>query len=167
MTVLAGPGEKSLVSITTAGVSETEPVISVLAAAFMADPIVRWVYPDAHQYLVYFPEFVRAFGGKALEQGTAFCATQEGKDRGFTGAALWLAPDIHADEEALASVMERSIAPQDAEKVFALFGKMDDWHHGRLASSRASLVSASARGRPTPSAEWLWERASGTDASNL
>ena len=45
------------------------------------------------EYAVNFPSFVRIFGGKAFEQGSAYSIG------GFSGAALWLPPGVHPDEE--------------------------------------------------------------------
>jgi hypothetical protein len=46
--------------------------MAVVVLAFSTDPVVRWGYPDPHQYLMYFPDIVRAFAGKAFEQQTAY-----------------------------------------------------------------------------------------------
>jgi hypothetical protein len=43
------------------------------------------MYPDPHAFLEYFPRFVRAFGGKSFEHGSAHYI-----DR--SAAALWLPP---------------------------------------------------------------------------
>jgi hypothetical protein len=37
--------------------------------AFTADPFVRWIYPEASQYLSRFPEALQVFGGVAFGQG--------------------------------------------------------------------------------------------------
>jgi hypothetical protein len=56
-------------TVTAAG---EEAAINVVVLAFSADPPARWLYPDPQQYSVNFPNFVRAFGGQAFEQGSAY-----------------------------------------------------------------------------------------------
>ena len=63
--------------------------IDVVVRAFSADPAARWLYPDSNQYSVNFPNFVKAFGGKAFEYGGAYTIDD------YRGAALWLPPDVH------------------------------------------------------------------------
>ena len=46
--------------------------ISTIVLGFAADPMTRWVWPDASEYLKMMPRFVRAFGGPAFEHGTAY-----------------------------------------------------------------------------------------------
>jgi hypothetical protein len=46
-------------------------VIEALVTALAGDPAARWVYPDGRHYLKCFPDFVRAFAGRALEQDSA------------------------------------------------------------------------------------------------
>src|SRR5687768_16938086 len=80
-------------TITTATAAEADPVIAVLTLAFRTDPGVRWTYPDPQQYLRPFPRLVHAFGGKAFTHGSAYTV------EGYAGAALWLPPDVHPDED--------------------------------------------------------------------
>ena len=57
--------------IQTAKVSEAERCFAVLTLAFAGDPAVRWAWPDQQQYLDAFPRFAQAFGGGAVDAGTA------------------------------------------------------------------------------------------------
>lgn len=66
-----------------------DAAIDVVVRAFSADPAARWLYPDSNQYSVNFPNFVKAFGGKAFEHGGAYAIDD------FAGAALWLPPNVH------------------------------------------------------------------------
>jgi GNAT superfamily N-acetyltransferase len=70
--------------------------IDTIVVAFAADPIARWCWPDSHQYLTSMPDFTRAFGGGAFLHNGAH-STHD-----YAGAALWLSPNVHSDEEALA-----------------------------------------------------------------
>lgn len=110
------------VAIKTSKASDEQKAIDVLVLAFSADPAVRWMYPDPQQYLRNFPEFVQAFGGKAFEHGTAYHID------GFSGAALWLPPDVHPNEEPLAVLIERSVAEQERKNVFVVIEQMASHH---------------------------------------
>ena len=96
--------------------------IDTLVLAFSADPAVRWLYPDPQQFAANFPTFVRAFAGKAFKQGSAYSID------GFSGAALWLPPDVHPDTEALAGLIQRSVSEHKLEEVLAVFERMDSYH---------------------------------------
>jgi ribosomal protein S18 acetylase RimI-like enzyme len=102
--------------------ADEDAAIDVVVRAFSADPAARWLYPDSNQYSVNFPTFVKAFGGKAFEHGSAYTIDD------YRGAALWLPPDVHADEEALAGLIQRSVPEHRQEEVFAVFQQMDDYH---------------------------------------
>jgi ribosomal protein S18 acetylase RimI-like enzyme len=115
---LASPG----LSIRAANESQRDQIVALIVLAFSADPIVRWVYPDPHQFLSSFPVLVRAFGGKAFEHGTAYFV------EGFTGAALWLPPEVHPDEEALGSVLMRTVPEERHEDMFGVLEQMGSYH---------------------------------------
>lgn len=74
--------------------------IGVITDAFFHDPVVRWAYPDDDQYRTLFPTFAKAFGGGAFAAGSAF-ATNDA-----AGAALWLPPGVHPDEEAMGELLQ-------------------------------------------------------------
>ena len=108
--------------IATATVSNAEQVIAGMVLAFSTDPAVRWMYPNAHQYLTNFPKFVRAFGGKAFEQNTAYYID------GYSSAALWLEPGVEPDEDTLIALLQHSVPEQEQENVFAVFEQMGNYH---------------------------------------
>jgi GNAT superfamily N-acetyltransferase len=80
------------------------------------------MYPDPHQFLSSFPDFVRAFGGKAFEHGTAHYID------GFIGAALWFPPNALPDEDALGSLLLRTIPERMQEEMFAVFEQLGSYH---------------------------------------
>jgi GNAT superfamily N-acetyltransferase len=96
--------------------------IATIVLAFAADPAARWTWPNSHQYLDAMPKLVRAFGGRAFAHGGAI-----GTD-GCVGAALWLPPGIHPDEEQMAEVMRTTVPPARHEEVFAVFEQMAKYH---------------------------------------
>ena len=102
--------------------SDEASIIDVLVRANWADPAARWVWPDSQQFLTHFPSFVRAFGGKAFAHGSAYYVD------GYVGAALWLPPDVHPDENALIALLQRTVSDQIQKDVFAVFEQMGRYH---------------------------------------
>ena len=96
--------------------------IDTVVLSFVGDPMTRWVWPEAHQYLAVMPRFVRAFGGAAFTQGGAFCSDE------YAGAALWLRPGVHPDEERLGELMESAGSPDAREAGSAIFEQMAKYH---------------------------------------
>lgn len=73
---------------------DEDRAIATITMAFSNDPVARWVLPDANQYLTYWPQLVKVFGGAAFAHGTADSIDDCG------GVALWLPHGVEADEEA-------------------------------------------------------------------
>lgn len=96
-------------------------IIDSLVLAFSSDPAARWLYPQAQQHLRHFPSFIQAFGCQAFEAGTAYAIEDD------SGAALWLSPDTHPDDQALEALLKRTVSP-DQETVFAVFEQMGHYH---------------------------------------
>ena len=69
-----------------------------------------------------FPRFARAFGGGAINLGTAQYY------EGFSGVALWLPPGAAPDEESLVKVIEDTIADERKGAMFSMFEQMDALH---------------------------------------
>jgi GNAT superfamily N-acetyltransferase len=109
-------------TIKTAMASDEASIVGMVVLAFGTDPAARWLYRDPHRYLTHFPSFVRAFGGKAFAHGSAHYVD------GYAGAALWLPPGIHPDEDALIGLFQRTVAARDQETMFAIFEQMGRYH---------------------------------------
>jgi ribosomal protein S18 acetylase RimI-like enzyme len=108
--------------IKTAAASDETSAIAVVVLAFSADPAARWTWPDPRQYLLHFPSFVKAFGGKAFAHGSAYYI------EGYAGAALWLPPEIEPDEEQLMSVLKRTGSASAQKDLDAIFEQMGRYH---------------------------------------
>jgi len=102
--------------------SEQARVVSVQLMAFSADPVMRWLFPEAHDYTQSFPRFVRAFCSPAFEQGTIHVAGN------FWGAALWLAPGVHVDQPAVEKVVRESLPDSALGETVAVLQEMDRYH---------------------------------------
>ena len=96
--------------------------IDTVVLGFVGDPVTRWVWPHAHQYLTAMPRFVRAFGGAAFSEGGAFCSDD------YSGAALWLRPGVHPDEERLNELMESTASPAARQAGGPIFEQMAKYH---------------------------------------
>ena len=99
-----------------------ERCLAALTLAFCGDPPCRWAWPDPQQYLEAFPRFARAFGGGAIDLGTAQCY------EGFSGVALWLPPGAAPDDESLVKVIEDTVADERKGAMFSMFEQMDALH---------------------------------------
>lgn len=109
-------------SVRSATNADIESAIALLMMAFSADPVARWVYPDPGDYVRYFPEFIRAFAGRAFENGNAYVAS------GLGGAALWLPPRISPDEGAVIDLFERSVIEPVKKDLYEVFEAMGEYH---------------------------------------
>jgi len=79
---------------------------------------VRWTYPDPQQYLRHFPRLVHASGGKAFTHGSAYTV------EGYAGAALWLPPDVHPDEDVMNTLLQRTVPEQVHKDLLAVFAQV-------------------------------------------
>ncbi len=112
---------KSIIK-TSASASDEASTIDVLVRAFSEDPVAQWIWPDSQQYQMYFPSFVRVFGGKAFTYGSAYYVD------GYAAAALWLPPDVLPDEDTLISIFQRTVSKQNQKDVFTVFDQMGRYH---------------------------------------
>ena len=102
--------------------SDEDAVIATLVLAFSSDPAARWAFPDPDGYLKHFPEFVRLFGGKAFDHGSAYFV------EGYAGGALWLPPGTEPDQERLEAMLERTVPDHLREDLSAVFDMMGRHH---------------------------------------
>lgn len=108
--------DSGMASIDTGMVMTAEPEIRIVARdeasratsvqlmAFSTDPVMRWLWRDPHDYVRHFPTFLRAFGGRAFEHGTAHVRAD------FVGGALWLPPGVTPDGDALEALMAETVS---------------------------------------------------------
>jgi ribosomal protein S18 acetylase RimI-like enzyme len=122
----AAPGE-----VTPAALVASSPVISTsqrgraiatVVSAFIDDPVVRWIYPDAAQYLRAFPRVVAAFARKAFDNGSAYTFRQP------SAVALWLGPGVEPDTAALGEIMDTTVSKHLVEDLNGFFHQQLDVH---------------------------------------
>jgi len=90
---------------------------ATLLEAFRDDPVERWLYPDDAGYERHFPAFLEAFGGQAVEDGTARRLGD------FDAVALWIAPGAEPDGEAIAAVLRATVPGEMHADVFATLAR--------------------------------------------
>jgi ribosomal protein S18 acetylase RimI-like enzyme len=96
--------------------------MAALTVAFANDPAVRWLYPEARQYVRHFPDFAWAFAGRAFAHGTA------DNLEGHSAAALWLPPNVQPDEAVIMEVLRDSVAEPQLIEVVAILEQMAAFH---------------------------------------
>ena len=102
--------------------ADEDAAIETIVLAFAADPMTRWTWPQAHQFLAAMPRMARAFGGRAFSRGSAFCTD------GYAGVALWLPPGVDPDHAGLEAVAGSTIAPARAAETGPIFEQMAKYH---------------------------------------
>lgn len=113
---------EALPFVTSVPAKAKEKAVATLTLAFSTDPMARWSLPDPQQYLTYFPQLVRAFGGNSFEQGTAH------QMAGFAAVALWLTPGCEPDHEALMTIMTEAMPASHQPEAARIFEQMAQFH---------------------------------------
>jgi ribosomal protein S18 acetylase RimI-like enzyme len=108
--------------VKTAKESDEAGVIDVLKIAFVADPATRWVWPDPQKYLSHFSSFAKAFGGKAFAYESAHYVGN------YSGAALWLPPNVYPDVDLLTALLQSSGSDESKKDGPEIFEKMSRYH---------------------------------------
>ncbi len=108
--------------IRTATEADGAAAIDVVVLAFSADPAARWTWPHPQEYLKHFPSFVKAFGGRAFSHGSAYYV------EGYAGAALWLPPGVHPDDDALMALLQRTGSEESRKDGLAVIEQMGRYH---------------------------------------
>jgi ribosomal protein S18 acetylase RimI-like enzyme len=117
-----GDTSMTLPIVKTATESDEAGVIAALKLAFVADPATRWVWPDPQKYLSHFSSFARAFGGKAFANNSAHYIGN------YSGAALWLPPNIHPDVDQLIALLQSTGSNEAKKDGPEIFEKMSSYH---------------------------------------
>ncbi len=107
--------------VETATKDDAAACVATIALAFAADPAARWLYPEPHDFLEFFPRFIWAFGGRAFAHGSAHRV-------GHRAAALWLPPGVEGDDEALLALMEATVPQAHRDRVFDVMQEMASYH---------------------------------------
>ncbi len=109
-------------AVRLAKTEERDQTLGAIVAAFITDPVNRYVMPTPHLYLDTMPLVTKYFGGGALDHGTAWVAGD------FAGAALWLPPGETSDLESLGKLMGERVPRDRAEHVGPAMEQMGEFH---------------------------------------
>ena len=102
--------------------ADRDKCMDVVVAAFVADPFVRWMIPDAPTYLNHSKAMMDAFGGMAVDHGNSFYV------EGFRGVTLWLPPGVEQDQDAMAKAMVDAADPARLEQAAPLMDEVQSYH---------------------------------------
>jgi ribosomal protein S18 acetylase RimI-like enzyme len=122
MTTQASDPRKVQHSFSISGRAEADAVLSCVALAFSADPLVRWVYPEPAAFLAHYPRVADLLGGRAFDHAAAY------RNVDFTAAALWLPPGVYPDEERLIPHFKKTVAAEKLGRLFSLLDQMARYH---------------------------------------
>ena len=115
---MAGPS----IEIRGATQDEMPEAVASIVAAFITDPLARFAWPSPYDHLRAMPLATREFGGGSFEQGTAYVSAD------CCGAALWLPPGVHPNDEGLKKVFRDTAKPEHLDDLLGTFDEMDRWH---------------------------------------
>src|SRR3954471_8506900 len=101
---------------------EQKRVIATVVSAFISDPVERWLWREAWQYLTHFPTFVAAFGS------AAFAADAVSVLDDFAAVALWIPPGVAPDADRIVTVLRDTVPAGQRADVFAVLEQMDGAH---------------------------------------
>jgi ribosomal protein S18 acetylase RimI-like enzyme len=107
--------------IRVANEDEREEVLSTAILGFGSDPLVRWMWPHANNYLDARIAF-NAFCGRAIDAGSAYVTPE------FEGVALWLPPGIEPDEETMMAELTRTVSNEVLDFAIGVFEAMSEYH---------------------------------------
>jgi ribosomal protein S18 acetylase RimI-like enzyme len=96
--------------------------LDTIVLAFSTDPVERWMYPRAADYVRHFPAFVEAFAGPALAEGTAWMLDD------FSAVAFWLPPGRQPRGDAIVAALTNSVAAHKHDDLLAVLEQMDAIH---------------------------------------
>jgi ribosomal protein S18 acetylase RimI-like enzyme len=103
--------------------SEMGRAVDTLLLAFATDPVERWMYPEARDYLTHFPAFIRAFAGPAFEEETVWSLGGE-----LSAVSLWLPPSAAPDGDALVDLLGRTVDEAKHSDTFAVLEQLGEAH---------------------------------------
>lgn len=102
--------------------AERGTALAAVLLGFAGDPMMRWIWPAADDYLRHLPRFIEAFGGRAFAHRSAYVSA-DGR-----GAALWLPPGVTPDDAAIGALMFETVPAGRLEEVAGFGAKMAEFH---------------------------------------
>jgi ribosomal protein S18 acetylase RimI-like enzyme len=101
---------------------EKDKALDIFTMAFVNDPAMRWLMPEASVYLKKLGAAQMALGGRALQHETAHVLDDN------SAAAFWLPPGVGPDEEAMGAFVS-NVPPESCRgDVAGLAEQMGGYH---------------------------------------
>jgi len=147
--------------VRTVGRDHAARAVDIHVAAFVSDPVMRYLWPEAHDYVGHFPDLVRGFGGRALDHDAAD-VTED-----FRGGALWLPPGVHPDDEALEKLVDETVRESVRSEVREVLEQMEASHPAEEHWHLAFLGVDAAHQSQGIGAVLMRDRLAKIDASGL
>ncbi|MDB9701025.1 GNAT family N-acetyltransferase [Gammaproteobacteria bacterium] len=107
--------------IITADLIDLERVKGVLKLGFASDALLRWVFPDAQNYLKSFDLWMIEFSKIAYEHNLVY------SEQNFAGASIWHPPGVEFDAAILEPTFD-AIPPERLETVIKFFEEFETYH---------------------------------------
>ncbi len=115
--------QKHPANVISVGKADEAKAIATVAIAFANDPMMRWSFPDPAQFFEIAEDFLRAFGSRAFEHGTADATAN------LESVALWLPPNVEPDGEAMMPFFEKArTSPEQKKDGEGIFEQMEKFH---------------------------------------
>lgn len=105
----------------TATRDEMPQAVASIVAAFITDPLARFLWPSTRDYLNAMPSLVREYATGSFESRTAFVCAE------LCGAALWLPPHMSPSFDALDQLFQWAVKSERLDDVRMAFEKMEEW----------------------------------------
>jgi len=101
---------------------DRDPALASIVAAFVADPVNRYVMPTPSLYLDLMASMMGHFGGAAFDNDSAWIIGD------YAGAALWLPPGVQSDMESLGELMMKRAPADRIEHMGPTIEQMEKFH---------------------------------------
>jgi ribosomal protein S18 acetylase RimI-like enzyme len=111
-----------MTDIRPAAGDEMPQAVAAIVAAFLTDPVGRFVWPSPCDYLRFMPEAVQAFCRASIQHSATWLSDD------FCGAAVWLPPGVEPDGESLYQLLSGTAASAHRDDVLATFDEMERSH---------------------------------------
>lgn len=100
---------------------QRQAAIDTVFLGFSADPLLRWLWPQAHTYCAA-REIIDLLAGDAATLGTGYQVAD------FGGAAMWLPPGYQLDEDQVMAAFQQTVDAQTLPTALQIFGALDEYH---------------------------------------
>ena len=107
--------------IITADRKDLDRIKGVLKLGFASDALLRWVFPDAANYLRSFDLWMQEFSKIAYENDLVY------SEKNFAGASIWHPPGAEFDEAVLEPTFD-AIPEERLETVAKFFEEFETYH---------------------------------------